>query len=55
MGQQHPALYFLVLSTPGEVIEETIGIREVNVDGNVLLLNGKQLNSAVSIAMIRIL
>lgn len=40
---EHPALYSLVLSTPGEVIEETIGIREVNVDGNALLLNGKQL------------
>ncbi len=42
-SSEHPNLYTLFLSTGQEIIEEKIGIREVTVKGNVLLLNGTPL------------
>ena len=36
---EHPALYKLVLSTDDEVIEQKVGIREVEIKDGVMLLN----------------
>lgn len=38
---EEPYLYTLVLETPGEVITEHVGIREVSIRDKVLLLNGR--------------
>lgn len=36
-----PYLYRLVIANAGEFIEEKVGIRRIQIDGNVLKLNGK--------------
>lgn len=38
---EEPYLYTLLLETPGEVITDRLGLREITVRGNVVLLNGK--------------
>ncbi len=38
---EEPYLYTLVLETPGEVITERVGIREVSIQNKVLCLNGR--------------
>ena len=38
-----PSLYRLVLHTPGEVIVQDVGIRQIKVENGVLLLNGTKI------------
>lgn len=40
---EQPALYTLLLETPGEVIANEVGIREVTVKDGVLCLNGQRI------------
>lgn len=37
---EHPALYTLVLSTPEEVIAQKVGLRRIDIKGNVIYING---------------
>ena len=38
---EHPYLYSLVLKTEYEVITERVGIREIHIENNVVMFNGK--------------
>ena len=38
---ENPYLYFLILETEHEVITERIGIREIHIENNVVIFNGK--------------
>ncbi|MBR2048104.1 MAG: DUF4981 domain-containing protein [Oscillospiraceae bacterium] len=38
---EQPYLYTLLIETPGEVITDRIGLREIRIENNVVLLNGK--------------
>ncbi|HIS26444.1 MAG TPA: DUF4981 domain-containing protein [Candidatus Pullilachnospira intestinigallinarum] len=37
---EHPALYTLILETPGETIGQKVGIRRIDIRGNVIYMNG---------------
>ena len=37
---EHPALYTLILSTPDEVIAQKVGLRRIDIKGNVIYING---------------
>ncbi len=38
---EHPYLYSLILETEHEVITERVGIREIHIENNVIIFNGK--------------
>ena len=40
---EHPALYTLTLTTPGETIRQKVGIREVKSENGVLYVNGQNI------------
>lgn len=40
---EHPALYTLTLTTPGETIRQKVGLREVKTENGVLYLNGQNI------------
>ncbi len=37
---EHPALYTLILETPEETIAQKVGIRRIDIKGNVIYMNG---------------
>ena len=42
-NSEQPYLYKLILETENEVITERVGIREIHIENNIVMINGKQI------------